>query len=201
MKEGRMVRIRRQMLLWHLAKYAYSYKPEDFALTSGFFSKEYIDCRQPLSAGFALHIVGLIFSDMLKEDVRAVGGLETGAYPIAIATALVGTPGNPINWFGVRKDNKGHGMKKLIEGYVPKGTKVAIVDDVATTGGSTIEAIRKSRLWGLQVVQVIVLVDRQEGGLQRIEKEVGPTIPVSAIFTKREIREEWEKLQANEVQV
>ena len=87
-------------------------------------------------------------------------------------------------------------MRKLIEGDVPNGANVVIVDDVVTTGGFTEDAIQKARAERLNVLQVIVLVDREEdGGLERIQRAAGSDVSVQALFTKADVRREWERLQ------
>jgi orotate phosphoribosyltransferase len=184
-------------LLELLAKYAYAYKPGGFKLASGAVSDEYLDCKQALSHADALPALGNVFLARLDQRVTAVGGLTMGADPIAISTAFV-SAGMPtaVQWFSVRKERKEHGRKRLIEGSVSDGAVVAVVDDVVTTGGSTIEAINKCREAGLMVVQVLVLVDRQQGGLERVREVAGPAVPVVAMYTKGEVRSEWEAQQA-----
>ncbi len=120
-----------------------------------------------------------------------------GADPIAISTATASArTSREICWFSVRKDRKGHGRGRLIEGDVKAGFEVAVVDDVVTTGGSTIEAIEKCREAGLQIVQVLVLVDReQDAGMEKIRMALGGDVPVVALFTKSEVRHAWEARQ------
>jgi orotate phosphoribosyltransferase len=121
-----------------------------------------------------------------------------GADPIAISTAAASADGRALRWFSVRKEAKEHGRKKLIEGDVTSGAKVVVVDDVVTSGGSTIQAIQKCRDGGLEVLQVLVLVDREEdGGIARIEGEAGAGVRVRAIFRKSEVRAAWEAQQAS----
>ena len=117
-------------------------------------------------------MVGRLVAEHLPADVEAVGGLTMGADPVAIEVAAYCTRhGRPLNAFSVRKEAKKHGLGKWIEGGVPAGSKVAVLDDVVTTGGSTIDAIRRCREEGLEVRAVIVLVDRQEhGGLDEVRR-------------------------------
>ncbi|WP_438037047.1 orotate phosphoribosyltransferase [Sorangium sp. So ce204] len=186
----------KRKLLKLLAKHAYAYKPGGFKLASGAISDEYLDCKQALSQAEALPALGRALLDMIDPRVTALGGLTMGADPIAIAASYASAEAaRPLVWFSVRKDRKEHGRKKMIEGSVRQGVDVAIVDDVVTTGGSTIEAIRKCRDGGLHIVQVIVLVDREQGGLENIRQEVGPEIPIKPVFTKSEVRAEWEAQQ------
>jgi orotate phosphoribosyltransferase len=183
----------RRTLLELLAQYAYQFRPEGFTLVSGKTSQEYLDCKMALSHAEALPSLGKVFLAVLDERAVGIGGLTMGADPIAISTAAASAGGRSLCWFSVRKEAKEHGRKKLIEGDVPPNAKVVVVDDVVTSGGSTIQAIQKCRDGGLQVVQVLVLVDREEdGGLARIEGEAGAGVPVRAIFKKSEIRAAWE---------
>jgi orotate phosphoribosyltransferase len=181
----------RETLLALLVEHSYQYKVGGFRLVSGAVSDEYLDCRRALGLPLALAAVGKLCLDALRPDIASIGGLTMGADPIAIATALqsAGTE-HPVSWFSVRKEAKGHGQKRLIEGQA--ASPVAVVDDVVTSGGSTLEAIRRCREAGLAVAQVLVLVDREEQeGMEKIRAEVGEGVPVTALFTKRELREAW----------
>jgi len=183
----------RRTLLDLLARHAYQFRPEGFTLVSGKTSQEYLDCKMALSHAEALPPLGKVF--LAEVDLRAVGigGLTMGADPIAISTAAASAGGRSLRWFSVRKEAKEHGRKKLIEGDLQSNAKVVVVDDVVTSGGSTIQAIQKCRDGGLEVVQVLVLVDREEdGGLARIEGEAGADVGVRAIFKKSEVRAAWE---------
>jgi orotate phosphoribosyltransferase len=129
--------------------------------------------------------------------VVAIGGLTMGSDPIAMATsqASAGTS-HPVRWFSVRKEAKGHGQKKLVEGSVEPGEPVAVVDDVCTSGASTVKAIEAARELGLKVTQVIVLVDREQSdGMANIQKAAGDGVPVMAIFTKSEVKRRWGELR------
>ncbi len=175
-----------------LVDFAYKYDPENgFLLSSGGRSDTYLDCRQALSLAKSAAALGHVFLPHLVEGVRAIGGLTLGADPLAYGTAAAsaGTD-HEVNWFSVRKQPKGHGRKRLVEGNVEPGWPVAVVDDVVTKGSSTIDALNKVREQGLNPVQVLVLVDRQEGGMDRILAEVGD-LPVKAIFTRAEIHAAW----------
>jgi orotate phosphoribosyltransferase len=189
----------RRTLLGLLAKYAYAYKPGGFTLVSGKVSDEYLDCKMALCRGEALPPLGRVFLAALDPRVVAVGGLTMGADPIATSIAHASAaPGSsrPLSWFSVRKDAKEHGKKKTIEGAAVAGSQIAVLDDVCTTGGSTIQAIEKCREGGLAIVQVLVLVDREEeSGMGRIEQAAGAGVPVVAMFKKSEVRREWEAQQ------
>jgi orotate phosphoribosyltransferase len=183
-------------LLELLAEHAYAYSPGGFLLASGKVSDEYLDCRAALSHAEALPLVGRLFVSHVEPRADAIGGLTMGADPIAIATSAASAGLRPVRWFSVRKDAKEHGKKKVVEGDVKSGDSVVVVDDVVTTGGSTIQAIEKCRETGLKVVQVLVLVDReQDGGLESIRVAAGAGVPVRAMFTKSEVRATWQARQ------
>jgi orotate phosphoribosyltransferase len=172
----------RQRLLELLTTLAY--EERDVVLASGKRSNFYIDCKQAVLTAEGHFAVGTVVCDLLQREapeVRAVGGLTMGADPIASAVATVSFHlGRPLDAFYVRKEPKGHGTQKWLEGdrSVPPGTPVAIVEDVCTTGGSTLKAIERARLHGLDVRRVVVLVDREEGGREAVEREA----PMSALF-------------------
>jgi orotate phosphoribosyltransferase len=134
----------------------------------------------------------IIFQKIKALKVDAVGGLAMGAVPISIATSYASSLKNkPIKSFFVRKQAKGHGTTKQIEGHVHPGERVIIVDDVITTGNSVIEAIHAARDCGLKIVKVTVLVDREEEkGKQRIEqelREISEIPEVESIFTMKDL--------------
>lgn len=157
-----------------------------FVLASGKESRHYFDCQATTMLAEAMPLIGRAFLEKIREtkaNPQSVGGLTRGADPIAQAVAMVseGTR-DSLNAFSVRKAPKDHGTSRLIEGFARTGMRVAIVDDVITTGGSVIQAIRSCKEAGLEIVQVIVLVDREEGGLANIQEKV-PNVPVSSLFT------------------
>lgn len=187
----------RTRLLDLLIAYSYRYDSSaPFRLASGKQSDFYVDCRATTMRGEAMDLVGELVSEHLPADVRAVGGLTMGADPIAFAAASYATRhGRPLNAFSVRKEPKGHGLRKFVEGSVEPGTRVAVVDDVVTTGGSTIDAIRRCRAEGLEVRAVVILVDRQEdGGLAAVRREAGADGVVVAVFTRDELRAHWARV-------
>jgi orotate phosphoribosyltransferase len=165
-----------------------SYEEREVILASGKPSNFYIDCKQTVLTAEGHFLVGTLVCDLIENlspEVRAVGGLTMGADPIASAAATLSWQrGRALDAFYVRKEPKGHGTQKWIEGdkTVAPGMKVAIVEDVCTTGGSTIKAIERARLHGLDVRRVITLVDREEGGREAVEREA----PFTAIFRKRD---------------
>ena len=163
-----------------------------FELASGKKSNLYIDCRKTTKNARGAYLIGNIIYDKISNlGVDAIGGLTMGADPVADAVAYTSVlKGKLINAFSVRKDAKKHGLKRIIEGDVNNGDRVVIVDDVATTGQSTIEAIENARAGGLHVVKVIILVDRQEGGRENILKH---DVDFEAILTKQVLLDEYYK--------
>lgn len=136
----------------------------EVTLSSGETSNYYIDCRRVTLDAKGAFLIGEILSDML-EDADAVGGLTIGADPIAAAVTVRSyEKGKPVSAFIVRKGQKAHGTMKRIEGPLAAASKVIIVDDVITKGGSVLEAIDAAEAEGHQVIKAICLVDRQQGG-------------------------------------
>jgi len=163
-----------QILIQHILKTSFHYSDTPkFPLASGQLSQYYIDCRITLSDATFRKLVGELILDCLgKTQIQAVGGMMIGAYPVAIAVSdAADRRGMNLPTFIVRKEPKTHGLKKYIEGAVEKGFRVLVVDDVVTSGKSTVDAINRCRDEGLQVVKAIALIDRQEQqGRENIEK-------------------------------
>ena len=185
----------RDALLDQLVERAYIYDPAGgIPLASGQLSDEYINCKAALSLPDILGTAAEVMYSRLRPEAQAVGGLTMGADPLAIAVALFSrTQPHAVRWFSVRKERKEHGLKKLVEGDLPDGSRVAVVDDVVTQGSSTLDAIDRLSSEGHKVVQVIVLVDREQGGLARIQDAIGSGVPVEAIFSKSELRRRWQR--------
>lgn len=158
--------------------FQYSEQPV-FKLVSGRLSQFYVNCKPTTLSPRGMFLTGhLVYEAIRDMDIAGVGGLTFGADPIAMATAFVSElQGHPIQAFSIRKTQKDHGMIRWIEGDLHPGDRVVIIDDVVTTGGSTIKAIERARQEGMQVVKVVILVDRQEGGLENIRTYV-PDIAV-----------------------
>jgi orotate phosphoribosyltransferase len=169
--------------------FRYSEEPV-FKLVSGKLSNFYVNCKPTTLSARGMYLAGhLVFEALEGTGVSAVGGLTFGADPIAVATAFTSElRGRRLNAFSVRKTPKDHGIIRWIEGDVRPGQRVAVIDDVATTGGSTIKAIERAQQEGLEVAKVVVLVDRQEGGLDAIARHVND---VTAIVTRTELFERW----------
>lgn len=137
-----------------------------FTLASGKTSDFYVDARQTSLHAEGAWLIGTLVHRMLHPSVTAVGGLTMGADPIACSTAAVSwTTDRPIHAFLIRKQAKGHGTGNYCEGLanVPKGSKVAILEDTSTTGGSLLTAVERAEAAGLEVVQCITVVDRLDG--------------------------------------
>lgn len=151
-----------------------------FKLSSGKMSNYYIDLRTITLDPEGGFVIGNVVYEIIKEaKPDAVGGLTLGADPIAYATSMVSYLNkDPVKPFVVRKEPKGHGTGKQIEGNVNPGDRVYILEDVVTTAGSSLKAVKVAREFGLDVLGVIALVDREEGGQQNIENEGLEFIPV-----------------------
>lgn len=158
-----------------------------FTLSSGQKSDVYIDVKKSVLTSIGLELIGFALFQALKlEPVDAVGGLTLGADPVAIAAAFSSTMHNKmLDAFIIRKEPKKHGTQKWIEGDVKEGAYVAIVEDVVTTGASTITAIERAREAGFVVRRVITVVDREEGGAENIKEKTGCRL--EALVTKSEL--------------
>ena len=188
----------------------HSFRLGDFTLASGQKSDYYIDCRVTTLHAEGGRLSGLVLYNMIREhvpDAVAVGGLTMGADPlvsnVASASAWhalwsaqnvvldtsIGSQLVPqlLHGFLVRKSEKAHGTGRRIEGFSEPGASVVIVDDVCTTGGSTITAIEAAREAGMHLAGVFCLVDREQGGRARIEAMAGGA-RFFALFTAEDIR-------------
>jgi len=178
----------RQELLRLLARK--SFRLGQFTLASGGTSDYYIDCRTTTLDARGAQLTGQVFLDEIRTrgwNAQAIGGLTMGADPIVVAVAV--TSGS-MHGFLVRKAEKQHGMRRRIEGFQEKGARVVIVDDVCTTGGSTIQAIEAAREFGFEIVGVMCLLEREEaGGRPNVEKAAAPAEFV-ALFTAADVRRE-----------
>ncbi|PYX95963.1 MAG: orotate phosphoribosyltransferase [Acidobacteria bacterium] len=178
----------RQELLRLLAQR--SFRLGDFKLSSGAHSDYYIDCRTTTLDSRGAQLTGRVFWEEIRKQgwkPQAIGGLTLGADPIVVAAAVTS---GALNGFLVRKAEKQHGTGQRIEGFREKGARVVIVDDVCTTGDSTVQAIEAARDFGFAVVGVMCLVEREEAkGRPAVEKAASPA-PFISIFTARDIRQE-----------
>src|SRR5271154_4980402 len=178
----------RQELLEMLAQK--SFRLGEFKLSSGGTSDYYIDCRTTTLDARGAQLVGQVFFGEIREEgweAEAIGGLTMGADPLVVAVSV--TRGT-LNGFLVRKAEKQHGTGQRIEGFREKGARVVIVDDVCTTGSSTVQAIEAAREFGFEVVGVMCLVEREEAkGRPNVEKAAAPA-PFVSIFTANDVRKE-----------
>jgi len=166
--------------------FRYSEKPI-YSLASGKLSNFYFDCKKTTMDPEGAALIGeLVFEKIMPWKPAGIGGLTLGADPIAAATMYAAwQKGERINQFVVRKKLKDHGDVKWIEGNVQSGDRVVIVDDVVTTGGSTIQAIAQAKVEHLEIAGVLILVDRQESeGMENIRKHV--LCPVIPLYTRDE---------------
>jgi orotate phosphoribosyltransferase len=179
----------RQVLLRLLAQK--SFRLGDFKLSSGASSDYYIDCRTTTLDAKGARLIGQVFLEEIRRhswNPQAIGGLTLGADPIVVAVTVVS---GDVNGFLVRKAEKEHGTGQRIEGFRERGARVVIVDDVCTTGASTVQAIEAAREFGFQIVGVMCLVEREEAkGRINVEKAAAPA-PFIAIFPATEIRQEY----------
>src|SRR5215831_9701780 len=178
----------RQNLLSTLAHK--SFRLGEFKLSSGATSDYYIDCRLTTLDARGSQLTGEVFLEEIRQrgwKAQAIGGLTMGADPIVVAVSVVS---NELNGFLVRKAEKQHGTGQRIEGYREKGARVVIVDDVCTTGSSTVQAIEAARDFGFEIVGVMCLVEREEAkGRPSVEKAAAPA-PFISVFTANDVRKE-----------
>ena len=178
----------RQELLEMLAHK--SFRLGEFQLSSGSTSDYYVDCRATTLDARGAQLVGEVFLAEIREqgwEAAAIGGLTMGADPIVVAVAVIS---GTMHGFLVRKAEKQHGTGQRIEGFREKGAQVVIVDDVCTTGSSTVQAIEAAREYGFEVIGVMCLVERQDAhGRPSVEKAAAPANFIS-IFTATEVRKE-----------
>ena len=177
-----------------------SFKLGEFKLSSGGTSDYYIDCRTTTLHAEGGRLTGLAILDLLHEHKlkpAAVGGLTMGADPIVsnVATASAWYAqehhGSPlIHGFLVRKAEKAHGTGRRIEGFFEQGAPVVIVDDVCTTGASTIAAIEAARDSGMNVIAVVCLVEREEAKGREAVESVAQGTPFLRLFTANNVRAE-----------
>jgi len=185
----------RQQLLAMLAER--SFRLGQFKLSSGGTSDYYIDCRlTTLDANGALWTGQCVLEEIEHRGWKtdAIGGLTMGADPMVVAASVISAQqGRPLHGFLVRKAEKAHGTGQRVEGFREKAARVVIVDDVCTTGASTIQAIEAAREYGFEIVGVLCLVEREEaGGRANVEAAAKPA-PFVALFTANDVRAEHVK--------
>ncbi len=170
-----------------------SYREGDFTLTSGKKSRYYIDCKTTTLLPEGAYLTGLLFYHTICQEglpqVEAVGGMTLGADPLVTAVAVIShLEGRPLPSLIIRKKPKGHGTGAWIEGLsnVRAGARVALLEDVVTTGGTLIQAAQRMKDAGLEVVRVICLVDREEGGAEALKAQ---GLHLESIIKRKELTE------------
>ncbi len=167
-----------------------SFRLGDFRLSSGGRSDYYIDCRTTTLDARGAQLTGQVFLEEIQRrgwKADAIGGLTMGADPIVVAVSVTS---GVLNGFLVRKAEKQHGTGQRIEGFRENGARVVIVDDVCTTGASTIEAIAAARDFGFEIVGVMCLVEREEAGGRASVVTAAAPAPFVAVFTANDVRRE-----------
>ena len=169
---------------------AKSFKLGEFKLSSGATSDYYIDCRTTTLDARGAQLTGEVFLEEIRDrgwDPQAIGGLTMGADPIVVAVSVRAERSTGF-WYARRR--RQHGTGQRIEGFRETGAQVVIVDDVCTTGGSTVQAIEAARESGFEVIGVMCLVEREEAkGRPSVEKAAAPA-PFISIFTANDVRAE-----------
>jgi orotate phosphoribosyltransferase len=162
---------RRALLLSLLAERAY--RRGRFTLASGRQSDHYVNCKPVSLSGPGLALLGDLLLALVEEDAAAVAGLTLGADPLVSAVAMAAAlRQRPLDALIVRKAAKGHGTGAWLEGPLPPaGSRITVLEDVVTSGGSALQAVRQLREAGYGVERVVAIVDRQEGGRQAMERE------------------------------
>jgi orotate phosphoribosyltransferase len=167
-----------------------SYRKGTFTLTSGKTSDFYIDGKQTTLSAEGAWLCGKLLLELLQKSttpIHAVGGMTLGADPLVTAVSIASyLEGSPIPAFIVRKEAKGHGTANYIEGLknMPEGCTVALLEDVVTTGGTLLKVIERVEAAGFKVGLIATVVERQEGGTQRLA-EAGYTL--DAVFTREQL--------------
>lgn len=168
-----------------------SYEEGDFTLASGKKSSFYIDCKETTLNPEGMYLVGTLMYQLVQDipGVEAVGGVSVGGDPLVCSTVLISRAiGEPLPGFFIRREPKGHGTNLWLEGgkNLKKGMKVVILEDVVTTGGSSLKAIETTEREGFEVIGVVALLDRLDGGKEAIESK-GYTF--ESIYTLRDLRQ------------
>jgi orotate phosphoribosyltransferase len=173
-REKLLTIIRRQSLLQN----------RDFRLASGGSSNFFFDMKRTMfhPEGASL-VTDLLFDAIKEEDFDYIGGLETGAIPIVAALCVRSWPEKPIRGFFVRKEVKGHGTDQRVDGLLERGSKVILVEDVTTTGGSAMQAVNEAQQYECAILKVISVVDRLEGAAENFR---AAGIKFEALFTWRD---------------
>ena len=145
-----------------------AYRHGSFTLASGRTSHHYVNCKPVSLSGTGLALLGALMLEQVEPEARAVAGLTLGADPLVSAVAMrAALGGRGLDALIVRKEAKGHGTGAWLEGPLPEpGSTITVLEDVVTTGGSSLKAVHQLREAGFRVERVVTIVDRQEGGLE-----------------------------------
>jgi len=155
-------------------------------LSSGKVSDYYVDAREVVLDPEGAYLTGKLMLDMIEPEAVAVAGMTLGADPIVTAISVVShIEGRNLSALIIRKEPKKHGTQKFVEGpALPEGSKVAVVDDVVTTGSSIIKSIERLRAEGYEPIQIVAILDREEGGNEKL-KAAG--YDLESIFTRADL--------------
>jgi orotate phosphoribosyltransferase len=157
-------------------------REREFRLASGLASNYFFDMKKTMfdPEGAAL-LADLLFEHIRDERVDYIGGLETGAIPIVAQLCRRSWPEKPLKGFFVRKEGKGHGTDRLVDGYLEAGARVILFEDVTTTGGSVMQAVAQAQAMGCTIVKIVAVVDRLEGAEQNFAEK---GLRFEALFTR-----------------
>ena len=182
----------KENLLTLLAQKAY--RLGDFSLASGKKSPHYVNCKPVSLSGLGLLSISSLFLKQINESDSGVAGLTLGADPLVSGVVILAAQsGIDLNGLIVRKEAKGHGTGAWLEGPLPpKGSVITVLEDVVTTGGSSLKAVEQLRNQGYLVKQVLAIVDREEGGLDAMSKA---DLELNSLFFLKEIVERANSLQ------
>ena len=196
----------KNVLIHEIMQKSFKYdEGEGFTLASGRMSKFYFDMKPITMSGKGIHFISHMYEHLKTCNSLVFGGIQSGADPIASGLMLhfyYKERSSDINYstsrmFSIRKESKSHGTKKYVEGDVVSGEEVVIVEDVITTGGSTIKAIKRAMDFGLIIKSILVVVDREEGGKENIkdfliENEIGD-VDIITLVKRSEVMEVYNK--------
>ena len=182
----------KENLLTLLAQKAY--RLGDFSLASGKKSPHYVNCKPVSLSGLGLLSISSLFLKQINESDSGVAGLTLGADPLVSGVVMLAAQsGVDLNGLIVRKEAKGHGTGAWLEGPLPpKGSVITVLEDVVTTGGSSLKAVEQLRNQGYLVKQVLAIVDREEGGVDAMTKA---DLELNSLFFLKEIVERAKSLQ------
>jgi orotate phosphoribosyltransferase len=177
----------KERLLAIIKEKSFLTKGGPFRLASGAMSDFYLDMKPTMFSPEGLSLIAELVFNLLRDEpsVDAVGGLELGAVPMISAVCMRSHRERPIDGFVVRKEKKGHGTDRKIDGNFRPGSTVVLFDDVTTRGGSVMQAVHAVRAQGATVTKVIAVVDRLEGAAENLKKE---GIELVAVFTTDDLR-------------